>query len=122
MDSGYPTRDVVKTASPLMFALAPKLLPWWIGPSLIVNVALSKVGLVERALVGGGAERGVPSATVALDRTWKDGLRALVKPDTAGLKAEGLMDLEKTKDAMVVDLSSYSDKSSLIHVGLPKVV
>jgi hypothetical protein len=32
MDSGYPTREVVKTASPEMFALAPKDFPEKIGP------------------------------------------------------------------------------------------
>ena len=32
MDSGYPTREVVKTASPEMLDLAPKDLPWKIGP------------------------------------------------------------------------------------------
>lgn len=55
-DSGYPTRDVVKTASPEMLVLAPKDRPLKIGPSLemlerlcghvqkptlMVNVALS---------------------------------------------------------------------------------
>jgi hypothetical protein len=32
MDSGYPTREVVKTASPEMLALAPKDLPEKMGP------------------------------------------------------------------------------------------
>ena len=32
-DSGYPTRDVVKTASPEMLVLAPNDLPWKTGPS-----------------------------------------------------------------------------------------
>ena len=57
MDSGYPTSEVVKTASPDILALAPKDLPEKIGPfykwsassrgtntdmrTLIVNVALS---------------------------------------------------------------------------------
>lgn len=34
MDSGYPTREVVKTASPEMLELAPKAVPWNTGPSL----------------------------------------------------------------------------------------
>ncbi len=58
MDSGYPTSEVVKTASPEMFVLAPKDLPEKMGPfckamsgvfstsqysmhTLMVNVALS---------------------------------------------------------------------------------
>jgi hypothetical protein len=32
MDSGYPTSDVVKTASPEMLVLAPKDLPVKMGP------------------------------------------------------------------------------------------
>lgn len=90
-----------------MFALAPKLLPWKIGPSLIVNVALSKAGLVERVLVGGGGERGVPLTTVARNLTWREGLEALLKPLAAGLRMEGL---EKMDVAMVIDISPY-DKS-----------
>jgi hypothetical protein len=33
MDSGYPTREVVKTASPEILDFAPKDLPWKTGPS-----------------------------------------------------------------------------------------
>jgi hypothetical protein len=40
MDSGYPTREVVKTASPEMLALAPKDLPEKMGPFLKLLVAL----------------------------------------------------------------------------------
>ena len=70
MDSGYPTREVVKTASPLTFALAPKLLPWKIGPSRIVKVARSNDGLVAFEVTAGGGDRGVPLIKVALYLTW----------------------------------------------------
>jgi len=89
MDSGYPTSEVVKTASPLIFALAPKLLPWWIGPSRMVNVARSKDGLVARLETDGGGERGVLSTSVALYLTWTAGLLRTffaVKP-AVGLQA-----------------------------------
>jgi hypothetical protein len=37
IDSGYPTREVVKTASPEMLDFAPKDLPWKTGPSCRVK-------------------------------------------------------------------------------------
>lgn len=96
MDSGYPTSEVVKTASPLMFALAPKLFPWKMGPSRIVKVARSYEGFVARREVFGGGTRGVPLTTVALCRTWKVGLKALEKA------VEGLKALVKIAEAMAV--------------------
>ena len=91
MLSGYPTRLVVNTASPLIFVLAPKLMPWKIGPSLIVNVARSNEGLVVRVLTRGGGDRGVPFTTLALNLTWMlEGLKALVVKPAAGFKAEAL--------------------------------
>src|SRR5271155_2968424 len=64
-DSGYPTSEVVKTASPEMFDFAPKDLPWKIGPSRMVKVARSLEG--EVAFVRGSvrARCGVISATEA---------------------------------------------------------
>lgn len=41
MDSGYPTSEVVKTASPVMFLLAPKAVPWNTGPFWSSKLALS---------------------------------------------------------------------------------
>ena len=91
IDSGYPTSDVVNTASPLIFVFAPKLLPWKIGPFLIVKVARSYDGLVERGDVAVGGTLGVPSKTVALKRAWKRGLKMLlVRPAATGLTPEGL--------------------------------
>jgi len=53
MDSGYPTRDVVKTASPEMLALAPNALPWKTGPPRMVKVAGSaSAGAVARGVKG----------------------------------------------------------------------
>ena len=43
MDSGYPTREVVKTASPEMLLRAPKDVPWKMGPFRMVSVARSCV-------------------------------------------------------------------------------
>lgn len=83
IDSGYPTREVVKTASPEMLDLAPKDFPWKIGPSynyqhhsqrgrqriptLMVNVALScEIGVAfDRET---GIERPVLPSTVAKNR------------------------------------------------------
>jgi hypothetical protein len=50
-----------------MFALAPKLFPWKMGPFLMVKVAGSYDGFVERIEVAGERDvvRGVPSITLA---------------------------------------------------------
>ena len=122
MDSGYPTKLVVKTDSPLTFAFAPKLLPWKIGPSLIVKVARSKEGLSERGVFG-AAERGVPLTTVALYLTWKDGLKAFEKLWVEDWKIEGLATLEKmTKVAMVVFVCPCHRGRRLFRAGFPEVV
>jgi len=67
MDSGYPTSDVVKTASPEIFAFAPNDLPWKIGPSLMVNVALPLEIGVPFGLIRGSRVEDVV-CTVAKDR------------------------------------------------------
>lgn len=69
-DSGYPTRDVVKTASPEILLRAPKDVPWKMGPFRIVKVAGSYEGAVCRYLVCRGRSccRGVLFDTVARDR------------------------------------------------------
>jgi hypothetical protein len=43
MDSGYPTREVVKTASPETLEFAPKAVPWKTGPSF-QRVSFAKRG------------------------------------------------------------------------------
>lgn len=117
MDSGYPTSEVVKTASPLILALAPKLFPWKTGPSRIVNVARSKDGFVAREDTGGGGERGVPATTVALYRTWMVGLKALEKA------VEGLKERVKIADAMVGDCCfNVEHGGPSVHRGFPEVV
>ena len=130
MDSGYPTKLVVKTASPLTFALAPKLLPWKIGPSLIVKVARSKEGLVDRGEVGGGDACVEPLTAVARPRIWITGLKALeVKLlAAADWKVAGLKALVKINVAIYVvgrcDVCPGWDAEGheLINVGLPEVV
>ena len=77
----------MKTASPLIFVLAPKLFPWKIGPSLIVKVARSKLGLVLRVDVRPVELRGVGDTISALPRTWKVILIALLTDDEVGLRA-----------------------------------
>ena len=91
MDSGYPTSDVVNTASPLIFVFAPKLLPWKIGPSLIVNVARSYEGLVERVETLGVETRGVPFTTVALKRSCAPRSIDLAVKLAVGLNVVGLL-------------------------------
>jgi hypothetical protein len=70
MDSGYPTREVVKTASPEMLVLAPKDLPSKIGPFLMVKVAGSFETDVALRLLGAGIARSVFGSTVARQRVW----------------------------------------------------
>jgi hypothetical protein len=50
MDSGYPTREVVKTASPEMFDFAPKDFPWKTGPSWYESVVAPHIGLCRNVL------------------------------------------------------------------------
>lgn len=126
MDSGYPTKLVVNTASPLTLALAPKLFPWKIGPSLIVKVARSKEGLVDRGEVGGGDACVEPLTAVARPRIWITGLKALeVKLlAAADWKVAGLKALVKINVAIyVVDRCEFSPNwHELINVGLPEMV
>ena len=126
MDSGYPTKLVVNTASPLTLALAPKLFPWKIGPSRIVKVARSKDGLVIRGEVGGGDACVEPLTAVARPRIWITGLKALeVKLlAAADWKVAGLKALVKINAAIyVVDRCYFwPDWHELINVGLPEVV
>lgn len=94
---------MVKTASPLTFARAPKLLPWKIGPSLIVKVARSNDGLVDRVGRGSG-ERDVLLTTVALCLTCVEVSRltaAVLKMPAAGFRHDGLHALLKMTVAMI---------------------
>jgi hypothetical protein len=75
-----------------MLVLAPKLFPWKMGPSLMVKVARSNEGAVEREFLSGAA-RWLPETTDAFPLTCVPSLTTLAKAEV-GLMAADLKTLE----------------------------
>jgi len=85
MDSGYPTREVVNTASPEMLELAPNAVPWKTGPSYgklsAFHLCAEKEGRRRTLMVKVASVLG--AAAVALDM--REGIDRPLLPSTAGL-------------------------------------